>query len=93
MILSATGPAGEECEHTVDLATLRSAVMAISDPVKRAQMLSRVIAEQQEVLAEAAQLRRAAILEARDAGTTQDEIARSLGVTPGRVSQMVTAAK
>lgn len=44
--------------------------------------------EQQGLVEEAAKLRRAAIAEAREAGMTQDGIAKALGVTPGRVSQM-----
>ena len=62
--------------------------MAISDPIERAQFLSHAINELQEVVTEAFNMRRTAIFEARDAGQTQDEIARSLGVTPGRVSQI-----
>lgn len=75
-------------EANVDLSTLRATAIGIRDPIERARFLLRVIDEQQGVLAEAGRLRRAAIVEARDAGLTQEEIARALGVTPGRVSQM-----
>jgi GntR family transcriptional regulator len=44
--------------------------------------------EQQGLVEEAAKLRRAAIAQAREAGMTQDGIAKALGVSPGRVSQM-----
>lgn len=72
----------------MDLSTLRATAIEIRDPIERARFLLRVIDEQQGVLAEAGRLRRAAIVEARDAGLTQEEIARALGVSPGRVSQM-----
>ncbi|WP_235018242.1 GntR family transcriptional regulator [Thermomonospora echinospora] len=44
--------------------------------------------EQQGITEEAARIRRSAIAEAREAGQTLEEIAKALGVTPGRVSQM-----
>ena len=72
----------------VDLSTLRSVAASIDDPIERARLMLRVIDEQQEIVVEAGRLRRAAIMEARGAGWTQDEIARALGVSPGRVSQM-----
>ncbi len=72
----------------MDQATLRATAISIKDPIERAKYLLQMIDEQQGVLAEAGRLRRAAIVEARDAGLTQEEIARALGVTPGRVSQM-----
>lgn len=71
----------------MDLRTLQE-VAAIADPVERARALTRVMAQEQGLVEEAAKIRRAAIAEARDAGMTQEEIARALGVTPGRVSQM-----
>ncbi|ONH62353.1 hypothetical protein CcI49_02950 [Frankia sp. CcI49] len=72
----------------MDLATLRSTASSIEDPVERTRFLLRVIDEQQGFITEAARLRRLAILEAREAGLTQEEIARALGLTAGRVSQM-----
>ncbi|GAA3135344.1 GntR family transcriptional regulator [Streptosporangium carneum] len=63
----------------------------IADPVERARSISRVMAEQQDLIAQLARLRRTAVAEARAAGVRQDAIARSLGVTPGRVSQMASA--
>ena len=64
---------------------------AIADPVERARSISRAVADQQNLIAELARLRRAAIAEARAAGVRQDAIARSLGVSAGRVSQMTAA--
>ncbi|MEV8633829.1 UTRA domain-containing protein [Streptosporangium sp. NPDC051023] len=64
---------------------------AIADPVERAQSISHAMADRQELVAELARLRRAAIIEARAAGVRQDAMARRLGVTPGRVSQMASA--
>ncbi|MFE3458392.1 hypothetical protein ACFXKD_12685 [Nocardiopsis aegyptia] len=37
---------------------------------------------------ELSRIRRAAIVEAQGSGMLQDDIARYLGITPGRVSQM-----
>lgn len=71
----------------MDLRTLRD-ISAIEDPVERARAVSRAMAEQQGITEEAAKIRRGAIAEAREAGRSLDEIARALGVTPGRVSQM-----
>lgn len=63
-------------------------ITRIADPVERAQALSDFLAEHQQLVELAAQLRRAAIEEAKAAGLTQDQIAKRLKVTPGRVSQM-----
>jgi GntR family transcriptional regulator len=66
-------------------------IAAVPDPVQRARAYSRLLAQQQGMVAEIAALRREAIAEAQASGKTQDEIARELGVTPGRVSQMKKA--
>jgi len=66
-------------------------IAAIADPVQRARAYSRLLTEQQGMVTEIAALRREAIAEAQTTGKTQDEIARELGVTPGRVSQMKKA--
>jgi GntR family transcriptional regulator len=71
----------------VDLRTLRE-LSAIADPIDRARALSRAMTEQQGLTEEAARIRRGAIAEAREAGHTLEEIAKALGVSPGRVSQM-----
>ncbi|NYI06020.1 UTRA domain-containing protein [Allostreptomyces psammosilenae] len=71
----------------MDLQTLREA-SKITDPLERARLLSRLMTEEQGLVTEAAKLRRQAIAEAREAGMTLEEIAGSLGVSPGRVSQM-----
>ncbi|WP_084959479.1 UTRA domain-containing protein [Thermoactinospora rubra] len=71
----------------MDLKTLRE-VAEIGDPLERARVLSRLMAEQQGLATEAARMRRQAIAEAREAGMSLEEIARRLGVSPGRVSQM-----
>jgi GntR family transcriptional regulator len=71
----------------VDLRTLRD-ISAIADPIERARAISRAMTEQQGLTEEAARIRRGAIAEAREAGHTLEEIAKALGVTPGRVSQM-----
>jgi GntR family transcriptional regulator len=70
--------------------TLRE-IAAIPDPVQRARAYSRFLVQQQGKVAEIAALRREAIAEAQATGKTQEEIARELGVTPGRISQMKKA--
>jgi len=71
----------------MDLRTLRD-MAAIADPIERARAITRAMTEQQGIAEEAARIRRGAIAEAREAGYTLEEIAKALGVTPGRVSQM-----
>lgn len=71
----------------MDLRTLRD-ISAINDPIERARAISRAMTEQQGITEEAARIRRGAIAEAREAGHSLEEIAKALGVTPGRVSQM-----
>jgi GntR family transcriptional regulator len=61
---------------------------AIADPIDRARAISRAMTEQQGLTEEAARIRRGAIAEAREAGHTLEEIAKALGVSPGRISQM-----
>jgi DNA-binding GntR family transcriptional regulator len=67
-------------------------IAAVADPIERARVVGRVMAEQQRTVSELARIRRDAIAEARTAGMRQDEIARRLGVSPGRVSQMKPSA-
>jgi DNA-binding GntR family transcriptional regulator len=73
----------------MDLRTLREAAQ-IEDPIERARAIGRLMTEAQGLATEAAKVRRQAIAEARDAGMLLEEIAKQLGVTPGRVSQMRT---
>ncbi len=71
----------------MDLKTLHDAAR-IDDPVARARALSRLMTQDQGLMAEAAKYRRQAIAEARESGLTLEQIAAELGVTPGRISQM-----
>lgn len=71
----------------MDLRTLRE-ISAIADPIERARAISRAMTEQQGLTEEAARIRRGAIAEAREGGHGLEDIAKALGVTPGRVSQM-----
>src|SRR4051812_35273186 len=71
----------------MDLRALRDAA-AIEDPVERAWAISRLMTENQGLVAEAAKGRRHAIAEARERGVRGEEIAGRLGVTPGGVSKM-----
>ncbi|MEU4409674.1 UTRA domain-containing protein [Streptosporangium sp. NPDC023963] len=71
----------------MDLETLRD-VSGLSDPVERARVLSRLITEEQGLLAEAAKMRRQAIAEVLDSGMSLEDVGTRLGVSPGHVSQM-----
>ncbi|MGJ6965813.1 UTRA domain-containing protein [Streptosporangium sp. G11] len=71
----------------MDLKTLHD-VSELSDPIERARVLSRLMAEEQGLVAEAAKMRRQAIAEARDSGMSLEDIGARLGVSPGRISQM-----
>jgi hypothetical protein len=64
------------------------AARGIADPVERARVLSDLRGHYERLVAEAAAMRREAIGEALASGMTQDQLARALGVTPGRISQM-----
>ncbi|WP_131740256.1 GntR family transcriptional regulator [Actinomadura roseirufa] len=70
----------------MDLTTIRD-IFPIADPIERARAITRAMTEQQGITEEAARIRRGAIAEAREAGHSNEEIARALGVVPGRVSQ------
>ena len=61
---------------------------AIDDPIERARTLSRLLTEYQAVVTNASKLRRQAIEEALASGMTQDQVAKAVGLTPGRISQM-----
>ncbi|GAB3464720.1 hypothetical protein GCM10027570_52750 [Streptomonospora sediminis] len=74
----------------MDARTLHD-IAAISDPVERARAASAAMAGLQGQSVELSRIRRGAIVAAQDSGMRQDEIARLLGVTPGRVSQMKKA--
>ena len=63
-------------------------IARISDPIERACALGRAMTEQQNLVEEAARMRRQAIAEARETGHRLEEIANVLGVSPGRISQM-----
>ncbi|GAA3731812.1 UTRA domain-containing protein [Salinactinospora qingdaonensis] len=71
----------------MDARTLHE-IAAIPDPLDRARAASSAMATLQGQSVELSRIRRAAIVESQAAGMRQDEIARHLGVTPGRVSQM-----
>jgi GntR family transcriptional regulator len=65
---------------------------AIDDPVERAKAASEAIDDLRALTADLAQVRREAVLELRRGGRTQAEVARLLGVTYGRVSQLEAGA-
>ncbi|MDA2806820.1 GntR family transcriptional regulator [Nocardiopsis suaedae] len=66
-------------------------IAAIADPVERARAASAAMASLQGQSVELSRIRRGAIIEAQEGGMRQEEIARNLGVTPGRISQMKKA--
>ncbi|MEV5753505.1 UTRA domain-containing protein [Actinoallomurus sp. NPDC052308] len=63
-------------------------IAALTDPIERARVLGTVMAEQQALVEEAARMRRQAIAEARENGHRLEDLANTLGVSPGRISQM-----
>jgi hypothetical protein len=68
------------------------AAASIADPVDRVRALARIVTLYEGLVKDAARLRRQAIADALATGLTQDQVARALGVSPGRVSQMRRAA-
>src|SRR5690606_3129910 len=79
-------------EATVsDQEPLRDAA-GIEDPIERARTLSRLLTEYQAAVTDASRMRRQAIEEALSAGMTQDQVAKAVGLTPGRISQMRKAS-
>src|ERR1700730_17025 len=67
---------------------IRKNLLDIPDARQRARELSRLVAEQQALLTDLAQLRRETISELRAGGLTRAQIAEVLGVYPGRVAQL-----
>jgi len=61
---------------------MKKNLLAIPDPRRRAQELSRLVAEQQALLTDLARLRRETIAELRACGLTGAQIAEVLGVSP-----------
>ncbi|GLU48789.1 GntR family transcriptional regulator [Nocardiopsis ansamitocini] len=74
----------------MDARTLHE-IAAITDPLERARAASAAMGTLQGQSVELSRIRRGAIVDAQQAGQRQDDIARHLGVTPGRVSQMKKA--
>ncbi|GAB3207081.1 GntR family transcriptional regulator [Marinactinospora thermotolerans] len=74
----------------MDARTLHD-IAQISDPLDRARAASSAMATLQGQSVELSRIRRGAIIEAQESGLRQDDIARHLGVTPGRISQMKKA--
>jgi hypothetical protein len=63
-----------------------------SDLVKHARQANDLLAELQENVVEISRIRREALEQLRARGWSQVKIAKALGMTPGRVSQLVAAA-
>jgi predicted transcriptional regulator len=62
----------------------------LEDPAQRAKRASELITEHQARLAELARIRREAIDDMRATGMSQAEVAKSLGMTRGRVAQLAS---
>lgn len=76
----------------MDARTLHD-IAAMPDPLERARAASASMASLQGQSVELSRIRRGAIIEAQQAGMRQEDIARHLGVSPGRVSQMKKAGE
>ncbi|WP_306368279.1 UTRA domain-containing protein [Nocardiopsis sp. CC223A] len=74
----------------MDTTTLHD-IAAMPDPLDRARAASAAMTTLQGQSVELSRIRRAAIIEAQQGGMLQEDIARHLGVSPGRVSQMKKA--
>lgn len=66
-------------------------VAAISDPLARVRAIGQLLAEQKGISFELNAIRRHAIAQLRDSGMYLEDIAKELGVSPGRVSQLAKA--
>jgi predicted XRE-type DNA-binding protein len=66
-------------------------IMEISDPKKRALAISAKIDEYQAAIADLSRLRRDTLEELTSGGMTQTQIAELLGMSKGRVSQLMSA--
>ncbi|WP_117198503.1 UTRA domain-containing protein [Nocardiopsis sp. TNDT3] len=74
----------------MDARTLHD-IAAMPDPLERARAASAAMTSLQGQSVELSRIRRGAIIDAQQAGLRQEDIARHLGVSPGRVSQMKKA--
>lgn len=74
----------------MDARTLHD-IAGMPDPLERARAASAAMTTLQGQSVELSRIRRGAIIEAQEAGQRQEDIARHLGVSPGRVSQMKKA--
>jgi GntR family transcriptional regulator len=61
---------------------------AIADPIARARALTRLMTEDRGLMDAAARYRRQAIADAREIGTSREQIAAALGVSPPRITQI-----
>jgi DNA-binding GntR family transcriptional regulator len=68
-------------------ATIRE-IAAISDDQERARAIQRVLSEQQALVGDLARLRRETVSSLRASGMTQAQVAKILGVSPGRAAQL-----
>lgn len=66
------------------------ALSELPDPVERAQRAGDLLTHHQAVVTELSRIRREALEELRAKGMTQAEMAAALGMTRGRISQLVT---
>ncbi|SHK53072.1 UTRA domain-containing protein [Nocardiopsis flavescens] len=74
----------------MDARTLHD-IAAMPDPLERARAASAAMTTLQGQSVELSRIRRSAIIDAQQGGMLQEDIARHLGVSPGRVSQMKKA--
>jgi hypothetical protein len=67
-------------------------VTKIGDPVKRALAISALIDKHQDAIVHLSRLRHAALAQLIDSGMTQNQLAKLLGMSKGRVSQLLSAS-
>jgi GntR family transcriptional regulator len=63
-------------------------IAGISDDQERARAIQRVLSDQQALVNDLARLRRETVSRLRAAGLTQAQVAKILGVSPGRAAQL-----
>jgi len=70
-----------------------SVLLTLTDPVERARTANEIAGRLQQAVQFVLQVRRDALREAADLGTSRPELARHIGVTASRVGQLLTEGR